>query len=412
MQRLRVSARFTDSGEKGIAVEFDNRCAEDLRQLSFLCRTVAGGTLTVSGAQRIGRLAVGERASREVSVRPDDRAAIELRVSITGISGAGIAFEEIHTVAVPRPETPPAQTGVAPLRRSGGDERIGVLIRSLVAAAANSWRPPPAACGTLPAGTVLDVFELVALVGRGGFGEVYKARHLHLGTSCAIKLLRPEGAGPLDALLQEAIATAPAPHPNIVQVLDARPIDEPFRAALIALELLCPSAGLPPLSLADLISANPSGLPEPVVRRWALEVCGGLNHCHQHGICHWDIKPSNILLGDGGRAVLADFGLARILRSAQPVDEGFGHTAKPEVAGALSRGFSAPELGGPTADHRADIYSLGMTLYHLLGGSRFADGLETGIPPRWTRLLGACTSPVRTSRPQSVAAVIDVIGSF
>ncbi|QAT83611.1 serine/threonine protein kinase [Corallococcus coralloides] len=209
-------------------------------------------------------------------------------------------------------------------------------------------------------------YALLALLGRGGMGEVHRARDLRLGREVALKFLR--GASPERAmrLLQEARAQARLDHPNICRVLDAGELEgRPY----IAMQLV---EGEP----LDRAAATLS-VPEKVqVMKVAAEA---VHEAHRLGVIHRDLKPSNLLLTRDARGrpvpVVVDFGLA--------YDTGLGHglTATGEVMGTPA--YMAPEQARGelrAIDRRSDVYGLGATLYELLAGAppfRGATPLET-----------------------------------
>jgi len=227
--------------------------------------------------------------------------------------------------------------------------------------AARDFAPPQ----QQPAGTATAVlgprathrvgpFELVALLGQGGMGSVWRARDPRHGRDVALKLLHPALQSRPDFLSRfqrEARAAASLRHPNIVAVLDSG-IDGP--APWIAMELV---------EGDDFLAAAQRGLLRidnivPV----ALQAARGLMAAAEVGITHRDVKPGNLLLTRDGVVKVADFGLAKAVDSTSRV------TVTGEILGTPH--YMAPEQGkGDRVDHRADLYALGATLYHVLGGA-------------------------------------------
>jgi len=226
--------------------------------------------------------------------------------------------------------------------------------------AARDLAPAPAPAGSAtavlgPRATQrVGPFELVALLGQGGMGSVWRARDPRRGRDVALKLLHPAlQARPdfLSRFQREARAAASLRHANIVEVLDSG-IDGP--APWIAMELV---------EGDDFLAAAQRGLLRidnivPV----ALQAARGLMAAAEVGITHRDVKPGNLLLTRDGVVKVADFGLAKAVDSTSRV------TVTGEILGTPH--YMAPEQGrGDRVDHRADLYALGATLYHVLGGA-------------------------------------------
>jgi serine/threonine-protein kinase len=197
-------------------------------------------------------------------------------------------------------------------------------------------------------------YEIVGLLGQGGMGKVYRARHRALRKDLAIKVLA-SGSGDFETRFErEARAIARLDHPNCVRVLD---YGTSAGHHFIAMDLVeGPTLG----------SALRSG-PLSIVR--ALHVARGvlsaLGHAHRHGILHRDVKPENIVLA-AGRAVLIDFGLAALADEASRTGAGM-------CLGSPS--YIAPErLLGRQFDGRTDLYAVGVILYEMLAGVRPFNG--------------------------------------
>jgi len=208
-------------------------------------------------------------------------------------------------------------------------------------------------------------FEILERLGRGGMGVVYKARQKSLNRVVALKILAPErehDARFAGRFAREAELLAKLSHPHIVTIHDFGQADGLF---YIVMEFV------DGVNLRDLLRA---GKIEP---RQALvivpPVCEALQYAHGHGVVHRDIKPENLLLDREGRVKIADFGIAALVG-------GDGAGGVGERAGTPP--YMAPEQGGekPAADHRADIYALGVVLYEMLTGER--PGREVVAPSR------------------------------
>lgn len=232
-------------------------------------------------------------------------------------------------------------------------------------------------------GPQLDEFRILREIGRGGMGTVYLAVDTELKRAVAIKVLSPALAGELgfERFRREAQAAARLAHSGIVQVyrtgqdrghfyIAMEFVDgKTLRAMLAAPESETrPAAARDPASAAD----SPRRVPtEAEVGQYAAllaEVADALEHAHQRGVIHRDVKPGNILIDGEGRARLADFGIARIV-----ADETL--TADGTVAGSIA--YMSPEQARAShieIDHRSDIFSLGVVLYECLTGVRPFDG--------------------------------------
>ncbi len=247
---------------------------------------------------------------------------------------------------------------------------------------------PPARAAIAP-GDRLGRFEIVRLLGRGGFGVVYEARDAELGRHVAVKVLAPrDDRGDrelhLRLLRHEAQSAARLNHPAIVTMHD---VGDHLGTGYIVLELLTGEtlqrrleAGLPPV--AEVLTIF-----EQVAR--------GLVHAHAAGVIHRDLKPSNVFLCADGRVKILDFGLARTLDTLR------GNDLLP--AGAGTPAYMAPEQWrGETEDARSDLYSLGVVLHESLTGrlpSRPA-GVVGGVAPALGGDLGAVVARALAPAPE------------
>jgi serine/threonine-protein kinase len=206
----------------------------------------------------------------------------------------------------------------------------------------------------LQAGRSLGPYRIEALLGRGGMGVVYYARHEGDGRAVALKVLREELAADEDfrrRLAHEARAAAAVDHPNLAPVLEAGEDDGRLYLAVRYVD---------GQSLAErLLTDGP--LPVDDLVRLGSDVCAGLDALHQRGIVHRDVKAGNILLAEDGTAVLGDFGLAR--HQAWTV-----LTRPGQLLGTV--GYLAPELiRSQPASPLSDLYALGCVLYQCLAGT-------------------------------------------
>lgn len=219
--------------------------------------------------------------------------------------------------------------------------------------------PDPEPAVRLEPGTRLGAYEVKTFISAGGMGEVYRARHTVLHRQVAIKTLQ---AHAVDApskrrLLREARHASTLNHPNICKVYEVGEVDgTPF----VAMEFV---EGRP---LQAILHESVPLLHE--VLSWGIQIADALEHAHQHGIVHRDLKSSNVVVDPRSRPVVLDFGLARRTpQSPNDVPADSTLTTAGMLAGTLSH--MAPEvlLGGPS-DARSDIWSLGVLLYELTTG--------------------------------------------
>ncbi len=230
---------------------------------------------------------------------------------------------------------------------------------------------------TLPAGTRLGPYEIVARIGAGGMGEVYRARDPRLGRDVAVKVLPPEFAADAERLRrfeQEARAVAALTHPNILAIHD---VGTHEGVPYFVTELLEGE------SLRDRMRGG--ALPVRRAVETAVQIAQGLSAAHEKGIVHRDLKPANVFVTKDGQVKILDFGIAKLARPERSADP-YGRTldAAPSTdSGAIlgTMGYISPEqLRGQAADARSDIFSFGCVLYEMLSGrSPFlkATGAET-----------------------------------
>jgi hypothetical protein len=223
---------------------------------------------------------------------------------------------------------------------------------------------------SLSAGTRLGPYEVVALIGAGGMGEVYRALDTRLGRDVAVKVLPASFAADPERLRrfeQEARAVASLSHPNILAVHD---IGEHARQRFMVSELLDGE------SLRELLTRG--ALPQRKAIDYAVQIAHGLAAAHGKDIAHRDLKPDNIFITREGRVKILDFGLAKTVQKLAGTRADDGLTAMTGLAPATdvgavlgTVGYMSPEqVRGGQVDGRSDIFSFGAVLYEMLTGVR------------------------------------------
>jgi RNA polymerase sigma-70 factor (ECF subfamily) len=208
-------------------------------------------------------------------------------------------------------------------------------------------------------------YEVLAPLGAGGMGEVYRARDARLDRDVAIKVLPEHLAGTPEALgrfQREAKALAALSHPNLVALFD---VGADHGIYFVVMEFL---AGV---TLLDTLGQG--ALPLPRVLEIGTAVAEGLAAAHAHGVIHRDLKPANILLSPSGQVKILDFGLARFANSAPLGPTADFLTEAGRIMGTV--GYMSPEQArGDITDRRGDIFSLGCVLYEMATGRRAFPG--------------------------------------
>src|SRR4051812_43354370 len=251
-------------------------------------------------------------------------------------------------------------------------------------------------------------YRIIALLGRGGMGEVYRATDLTLGQSVALKFL-PEQASQNQALLErfhgEVRIARQVSHPNVCRVYDIGEVDgTPF----ISMEYVDGE------DLASLLQRI-GRLPGDKALEAARKICAGLAAAHDRGIIHRDLKPQNIMLNKRGEVLIMDFGLAGLADQLSGAEVRNGTPA-----------YMAPEqLKGAEVTARSDIYSLGLVLYELFTGKRpweattlpdlisqqesaqltSISAIATDVDPSVEKVIRRCLDPDPARRPGSSLSV-------
>ena len=278
----------------------------------------------------------------------------------------------------------------------GGPRSRGGDLRRLY-----SVRPIPPSM-PLESGTRLGQFEILSPLGRGGMGEVYRARDSRLSRDVAIKILPEALARDPDRVARferEARVLASLNHPHIAAV---HGFEQGDGHRFLVLELV------PGPTLAERLAKGPLDVQEalPLARQMA----EALEEAHARGVVHRDLKPANVKITPEGRVKVLDFGLAKALadeKSDATVDDSPTMTRNVDSAGVIlgTAGYMSPEQArGQVVDKRADIWAFGCVLYEMLAGRRLFDGASTTdalaavltTEPDWTRLPPATPPGVQS----------------
>ncbi len=257
-----------------------------------------------------------------------------------------------------------------------------------------AWQPPSLA----EMQALLPQFQFIALLGRGGMGAVYRATQLSLKRPVAIKALPGELLADAEAdfaarFRKEALTMAKLNHPGIVSVYES---GEAGGLLYIVMEFVDGT------DVGRMIHGEGRLAPE-LVTQLLTQVCEALHYAHEQGVVHRDLKPANLLLTREGRVKIADFGLAK------HNDDALLALTKTNVA-VGTPDFLAPEAWTPGTplDGRADLYSLGVTLYQMLTGE-VPRGLwkmpsvRAGVDERFDAIIDRAMQPDREARYQSSA---------
>jgi serine/threonine protein kinase/dipeptidyl aminopeptidase/acylaminoacyl peptidase len=272
-------------------------------------------------------------------------------------------------------------------------------------------------------GSSLGNYRIVRPLGAGGMGEVFEAEDTRLKRRVALKILPGETADDparRARFQREAEAVAALNHPNIVTIYS---VEEASGTAFLTMEVVGGT------TLDAVIP--PNGLPLPALLKYAIPIVDAIAAAHARGIVHRDLKPANVMVTSDGRVKVLDFGIAKLMDAAtDPAAETAtagapaGFTGSGQVLGTAA--YMSPEQAqGLPADHRSDLFSLGVLLYEMATGVRPFRGethvsvlasivkdnpppirtIRRGIPPRLERLVADCLAKDPAARPQSAVDV-------
>ncbi len=259
-----------------------------------------------------------------------------------------------------------------------------------------------------PGNLLDDRYRIVALLGAGGMGEVYRADDLKLGQQVALKFLPREMLHPsaIERLYGEVRLGRKISHPNVCRLYD---ISEWNGYHFVTMEYIDGE------DLASLLRRI-GKLPQEKAVELSQHICAGLAAAHGLGVVHRDLKPANIMIDGRGNAIITDFGLAALAEDLE---------GRSDVAGTPA--YMAPEqLRRGTATHKSDLYSLGLILYEMFTGHRKFQGRsieemqrlheesDASSIPRETRTIDPviqqvvlkCLEPDPEDRPRSIHSVI------
>jgi len=319
----------------------------------------------------------------------------------TVMGDVGIDDSNLETLAPDAPVTPRASgrpTTPSAVRARSGASSNPVLTSS----------DPIGGGRFVPGAMVADRYRIVALLGRGGMGEVYRAEDLKLSQVLAIKFL-PEKLSQDPAALarfhSEVRVARQVSHPNVCRVFDIGDAD-----------------GIPFLTMEYVDGEDLSSLvrrigrlPQDKAAEVSRQICAGLAAAHERGVIHRDLKPSNVMLDGAGKARITDFGLASVAASIEGAEARAGTPA-----------YMAPEqLSGKEVTTKSDIYSLGLVMYEIVTGKRAFEGgtlaelvkfRESGsittpstivkdLDPVIERAIVRCLDPDPAKRPSSALQV-------
>ena len=234
-------------------------------------------------------------------------------------------------------------------------------------------------------GQTIGKYKILSSLGSGGFGTVYLAEDTWMDKKVAIKVPHRQNVDFSD-LLHEPRLLASLNHPNIVSILTAEKQENVF---FIVMEFV-------PGDTLEAVIARDGQIDLARTLDYTCQICNAVDHAHQHGVIHRDLRPGNVLVTDGGLLKVADFGTSRFIEIAA-----HGTT----VIG--SPPYMAPEQFHGKAVFASDVYSLGVTMYQMLTG-----GLpyNTPAPADLEKLMrGELIAPPRSRNPKIPSLINDIV---
>jgi serine/threonine protein kinase len=255
-----------------------------------------------------------------------------------------------------------------------GDAELREEVESLLAtyddAGGMSPELPPIPCAAVRSamgafeplvGKRVGPYDVVALIGRGGMGEVYRARDAALGRDVALKVLPPEYSGDADRLRRFELEARTAGMLNHANVLTVYGVGTHGGSPFIVSELLEGE------TLRERLGGGPLAAGEAL--DVALQVARGLTAAHARGIVHRDLKPENLFVTHGGRVKILDFGVAKLLSPEGRTRASVGSLRTAAGVAVGTAAYMSPEQAeGQRVDMRSDIFSFGSILFEMLAG--------------------------------------------
>ena len=340
-------------------------------------------------------------------------------------------IEAVFTEALSKPP----EARAAYLRHACADDSMRAELESLLEAyhASEAFlrhltRSPPGSprvsIPPLAAGTRLGAFEIVAPLGAGGMGVVYHARDTRLDRSVALKILnwRPDHAdSSSEQLEREAHAISGVSHPNICTLYDVARAPVPpddVEVEFLVMELVRGE------TMADVIARGPVSVDDTL--RYGTQVADALARAHREGIVHRDLKPSNVMITPDGVKLL-DFGLAAFTSNLTPTTS----LSQPAIGtlGGTAQYMAPEQILGGDVDGRTDVFSLGVVLHEMLGGTRAFErctlletlhailseapgALSETVPPALRSAVERCLAKDPDARFQSAVDLVETFRSI
>jgi serine/threonine protein kinase len=306
--------------------------------------------------------------------------------------------------AVHRVDVPLLSKSQVPTDNQRGSKAVD--LEPTLASGNSSPQESPSQPTALPVAPEVPGYELTELLGKGGMGEVWRARQVSLSRWVAVKLLPSRFAKDSEFVARfdkEATALAALSHPGVVQIIDRGQIGEHY---FFVMELV------PGINLRELM--NGARLSVRDALRIGAQIARAIDYAHDMKVVHRDLKPENILVDARGHVKIADFGLAGMKGS----DRDIALTATAVAMGTVN--YMAPEQrrDAKHVDHRADLYSLGVLLYEMLTGElpigrfKMPSALVPSLDSQLDEMVAGLLEPDPSARPARANIVADVLESL